>query len=334
MQVGNLITRNAGASTVNDGRKADINSNVGRGRSGGTWYGDRFVGLAGTNPSPAKTDAMFYLSIGSLGTADDFGDLFRATGDTHGTMSSGTRGVSGGGNPGSSPYGTTDMEYWSILSRGNAVDSNELNTSRHGISGTSNGHRGICAAGGLPPASVDTLDAINLVTVQDATDYGEFGFVVNHTSGVSNGNRSLNGGGWVGSVSDGMRVFSFTTHSGTATDFGEMTQARSAPRGVDDGARGVFAGGSTHPSPRVDTIDYFNIATNGNAADFGEMKSVGQAMAATSDGSRGVMCGGEDLAGDKHYLNIGTLGDSIAWGDLDAETGYGVAGPAGAVSGG
>ena len=54
MQVGNLLTKNAGGGQ-DFGRKADINSNYGRGRSGGTWFGDRFVGLAGTNPSPSKS---------------------------------------------------------------------------------------------------------------------------------------------------------------------------------------------------------------------------------------------------------------------------------------
>jgi hypothetical protein len=330
VQVSNLVTRNAAGSY---GQKADINNNRGRARSGATWVGDRFIGLSGTSPAPAKSNVLFYLSIGSLGSARDFGDLTALTGDTHGTMSSGTRGVAGGGNPGSFPYGTTDMQYFSILSRGNAVDSNELNTSRHGIAGSSNGHRGMCSAGGLPPASVDTLDMINLVTVQDAIDYGEFGFVVNHPAGCSNGARSLNGGGWVGSVSDGLRVFSFTTHTGTATDYGELGQARSSPRSTDDGSRGVFAGGTTHPGPRVDKIDYMSIATNGSAADFGEMFTAGGGMATTSDGSRGMMCGGEDLTGSSHYLNIGTLGKSIEFGDLDASI-TAPAGPGGAVSGG
>jgi hypothetical protein len=90
VQVSNLVTRNAGG-TSQYGQKADINNNRGRARSGSKWYGDRFVGLSGTSPAPAKTNVMFYLSIGSLGSARDFGDLTATTGDTHGTMSSGTR---------------------------------------------------------------------------------------------------------------------------------------------------------------------------------------------------------------------------------------------------
>ena len=43
MQVGNLITGNAGAR---HDRKADLNSNIGRGISKGVWYGDRFICLA------------------------------------------------------------------------------------------------------------------------------------------------------------------------------------------------------------------------------------------------------------------------------------------------
>ena len=332
MQVGNLITGNAGGG---HDRKADLNSNIGRGISKGAWYGDRFVGLAGATPPGTKTNAMFYLSIGSLGTAEDFGDLASVNGDTHGTMSTGTRGVSGGGNPGSSPYGSDKIEYFNILSKSNAVDSNEITVARHGVSGTSNGHRGICAAGGIPPTSYDTIDAINLVTVQDAIDYGEFGFTVNHASGVSNGNRSLNGGGWIGSVSDGLRVFSFTTHSGTATDYGELSQGRSAPRGADDGSRGVFAAGTTHPSPKVTTMDFVSINTNGNAVDFGELNSVTSGGGSTSDGSRAVYAGGDGAAGLKTYYQIGTKGSSIEWGDLDFEfAGVGISGPAGAVSGG
>ena len=68
-------------------------------------------------------------------------------------------------------------------------------------------------------------------------------------------------------------------------------------------------------------------------ADFGEMFTAGGGMATTSDGSRGMMCGGEDLTGSSHYLNIGTLGKSIEFGDLDKSI-TAPAGPGGAVSGG
>jgi hypothetical protein len=85
VQVSNLVTRNAGG-TSQYGQKADINNNRGRARSGSKWYGDRFVGLSGTSPAPAKTNVMFYLSIGSLGSARDFGDLTAST-RTHSTMS-------------------------------------------------------------------------------------------------------------------------------------------------------------------------------------------------------------------------------------------------------
>ena len=89
------------------------------------------------------------------------------------------------------------------------------------------------------------------------------------------------------------------------------------PTGVSDGNRGVFAGGKA-PSAS-DTIEFVAITVAGNATDFaGELTTEAlQRKGGHSNGARGVFTGGSPPTRDHiEYITIGTLGDSIDFGEL------------------
>ena len=96
---------------------------------------------------PTSPETFFnyiqYITIPTLGNAQDFGDLTAAR-QAGGAASSPTRGVNGGGHPGgSAPNNTDTIDYVQLMTTGNAVDFGNLTDGRRAIGGCSNGHGGL-----------------------------------------------------------------------------------------------------------------------------------------------------------------------------------------------
>ena len=88
-------------------------------------------------------DYIQYITIPTLGNAQDFGDLTDGR-QAGGCASSPTRGVCGGGNPGDGDPNNTDIiDYVQLMTTGNAVDFGDLTDGRRAIGGCSNGHGGL-----------------------------------------------------------------------------------------------------------------------------------------------------------------------------------------------
>ena len=85
-------------------------------------------------------DTLDYVTIQSLGNAQDFGDLSEGRNDGAATASS-TRAVLGGGGPNGSESNTID--FMTIATTGNAVNFGDLSAIRRQASGISNGHGGL-----------------------------------------------------------------------------------------------------------------------------------------------------------------------------------------------
>ena len=100
----------------------------------------RSLYAGGLGPSsPTITNNISYVTTSTLGDSIDFGDLGFLT-RICGSASSPTRGVIAGGL---NPSVLDTMEYFQIMTTGNAVDFGNLATSGYGISGLSNGHGGL-----------------------------------------------------------------------------------------------------------------------------------------------------------------------------------------------
>ena len=93
----------------------------------------------------ATLNVIEYITIATTGNGTDFGDL-TATRVNMGALSSGTRGVWGGGNLAGTEK--VEIEYITFASTGNATDFGDLSGDRRMCAGVSNGTRG-CFGGGL-----------------------------------------------------------------------------------------------------------------------------------------------------------------------------------------
>ena len=144
--------------------------------------------------------------------------------------------------------------------------------------------------------------------------------------------RMLIGGG-TGDNSGNIQSFNINTF-GNSVHFGDLTLSRSNISSCSSALRGLWIGGTT-PTYQ-DTIDYVTIASAGDAIDFGNLSTTNRAyIGATSSSTRGIFGGGYTTSPSAQtvnvidYIEIGTLGNALDFGDLFTGR-YGV----GAVSNG
>ena len=109
---------------------------------------------------------------------------------------------------------------------------------------------------------------------------------------------------------------------GTAVDFGEMRSALYNRAAVSDGSRGVWTGGYTGNTD----MEYRNIATTGGgtSTDFGDLTADRAYHSGAGDGNRAVIMGGNGSPQNSliDYWSIGTLGNSVDWGNKSISAHY------------
>ena len=131
----------------------------------------------GTNPTPGgnQVNAMQYITIASLGNAQDFGDMHRTQYYTHSCICSSTRGIWGGGYYPAPAAMTTDIHYITMATLGNSVSFGDLTLARKAVTGTSSKVRGIFMGGRTVPSGnlKNNIDYITIATQGDAVDFGD-----------------------------------------------------------------------------------------------------------------------------------------------------------------
>jgi hypothetical protein len=232
---------------------------------------------------------------------------------------SGSRGVFGGGQVGSSSNEAID--YVTIQTTGNTTDFGNLSTVRYGPAAASNRTRGVFAGGYRTTGATrdNTIDYVTVATVANAVDFGDLLAARTYPAGLSNGSRGVFAGG-IESTSTNVNTIEFVTigSTGNATDFGDLTTARWGCGAVSNSVRGVIGGGWT--SAAVNTMDYISIASASNAASFGSLSAVRNGIAGVSNASRGLFCGGNatDVSNVIDYITVATTGNATDFGDLTA----------------
>ena len=98
--------------------------------------------LAGGYADPGRVNTIDFITIATLGNAQDFGDTSQDIQAVPGA-SSPTRGVFMGGNTPSSPFRINTIEFVTIAQTGNSVDFGDLTLLNGGGLGISNGHGGL-----------------------------------------------------------------------------------------------------------------------------------------------------------------------------------------------
>jgi len=188
----------ATTGTVND--YGDLT--VGRSRFSGAGSPVRGVFAGGFAPgSPINNyyDTIDYVSIATLGDAQDFGDL--TSGKTWtGACSNATRMIIGGGDksPGGSASAVSETEYITIASGGNAVIFGDLNavvdTGTYANSGVASPTRGVFNTGLMKNPSAtyhNTIYYVQIATQGKAADFGDLDGKRYGVQTASNGHGGL-----------------------------------------------------------------------------------------------------------------------------------------------
>ena len=141
----------------------------------------RGVSGGGAAPAPAGNQVnMEYVTIQSLGTAQDFGDL--STGGYAGGTSSPVRGIfvlTGG-----------TIEYITISTTGNAQDFGDATYTTNNKNTTSDSTRAVLA-GGNSPADTNAIDFISIATTGNASEFGDLTQAKGSGASFSNGHGGL-----------------------------------------------------------------------------------------------------------------------------------------------
>ena len=307
MQVGNLITRNAGHSHAN--RQHDLGA-LTRSICRDASRGDRAV-IGGFYPDGNQ---ITYYSIGTLGNSVDFGDKLFAVHDTGALAGHGRGCYAGGSYP--SPV-MNNIDYISIGQRGNAADFGELAPNEPGMGSfapISDGTRGVLSGGGNTPAEVQFF---NIMTRGLAVDWGGNTNISGRNrqcGNMADGHRGILTGGYPSP--DAVDYITIGI-AGTATDFGEKSASGARfYNGVGGNGHRCLSCQGTQPSPEANTdaIEAWSFTSGGNSVDFGEcVNGATSSSIGTDDGSRLVLSDSTT----KHYINIGVFSDSV---DYDEET--------------
>ena len=169
-------------SFENYGRKQNTGSNGTR----GIFAGNRgaFPGTPGTN-----TNHIEYVTIATLGDAQDFGDTTRTANNMSGSMTSSTRMVF---QSGVNPSGDNTIEYITMASLGDSIDFGDVSTTvRESTSSTSSPTRGVFNTGSEGGGTTNNvIEYITISTLGNSQDFGD----LTRQSGVGGALSDSHGG--------------------------------------------------------------------------------------------------------------------------------------------
>ena len=290
-----LISQNTSSTSAID----DISLTLAETRNGASNFtpqvgDDRKVTFEGV--TKINTDAYFYLPTGDTASRERIGNP---------TSASSARGLFAGGyeNP-----ATSDIEYFSISSKGNNQSFGDLTSGRNGCDAVASSTRGVIGGG----YSVgNTIDYVTIASTGDAKDFGDMSEIDYYYSACSSATRGLFGGG----LNPGSNVNSIeyiTIHSmGNALDFGDLSLILSACQSPTRGNMGGYS-----PTLR-DNIEFVTFTTTGNTTDFGDI-TARRLLDACSNPTRGLISGGYISADQStiEYITIASTGDALDFGDL------------------
>jgi len=272
--------------------------------------------------SPSQSNDIQFITVSTLGTSQDFGDL--NSGYSAGVATNDrTRGFYSGGNTGNQ----LDMRLCTLASMGDSVDGGgDLSVATKGKpTGNSSSTRGVISGGRDHPGSSE-FNVIQHHTIQTTGNAADFGDLLNPRS-YNGGNcqsttRGITAGGFSPSAPTRVNSIEYITMAsmGNSTDFGDLVTAVSNLGAASNPIRGILAAG-TDGSTALRDIDFITIASTGNATTFGDLDNgsnfnhvkgdVGNCTSPT----RCVIGGGSVPGGTgMQYVEIATTGNGVDFG--------------------
>ena len=282
-----------------------------------TGTGTRGIFGGGYAPGGSCTDQVDYITVDTLGNAQDFGNLAdpRYGG---GNCADRTRAVYAGGRGPTTPGGsdTANITFTTIASTGNYADSGFDLSAAVGCRGVSNSTRGLFGTFNFPYA--DTIDYVTIQSLGNAQDFGNLTEVRGYGMAVSSPVRAVFAGGINNPTNSGVNTMDYVTiaSTGNAQEFGDLVSNSIAYSGgnVHNSTRGIIGGGSGF----VQKIDFLTIATTGNSQRFGDLDVLtGANKGSCSSPTRGIFAGGGTPTVDHiEYITILSTGNAVDFGDL------------------
>ena len=288
------------------------------------WGGDRTLS---TDENSLQID---YFDMTTTTNAADFGDLPQVWSGVNASFSDASRGVMHNDNK-ANPVTTTNLEYVTISTPGNASNFGNGRYGTVNTSGASDGTYGIISCGfkfGSPNVTINDIYYVTIANTGNAANFGDQTVANSSRAGISNATYAVFGGGYNynGSTSTQSNVMDYITvaTTGNASDFGDLIVARSWLTGCEDTTRGVFAGGMTDYSSQsayYNNMEYIAVATPGNTTDFGDLTAARGNLGAAGNGTRGVIVGGIEYpwattVNTVEYITIQTTGNAADLLDL------------------
>ena len=201
----------------------------------------RGVTMGGSNTSNTHLNDMQYLTIASLGTINDFGDI-SSTRTYIASVNSPTRGIAAGGQ-GASPYPISNiMEYITIASTGNAQDFGDLSIAGFRLGGCMSSTRGLFAYGETPAGdNKKNIDYVTIASGGNGANFGDLSVSGQHPAGTSDSVRGVWLGRQNGSPYSDNEVIDYNTIAtlGDAVDFGNLVDDTSLTASASTGHGGL-----------------------------------------------------------------------------------------------
>ena len=283
---------------------------LGGGTGSNLGTGTRAIYAGGSNAGSQAQNPIDFITISTLGDAQDFGDMGTAT-NRPGGLANNVRGLISGG---SSPSYTDTIEFITVAQLGNATDFGNLTASKWYVACVSNQTRGIMG-GGYGPANTNVIEFVAISQTGNGVDFGDLSGAKREVTAVCSTTRGIYTGGQPGSGATNVMEFITMSTTGDGTDFGDLSLKRLTMGAGTSATRGVIFGGGSPGASNV--IDFVTMATTGNAIDFGdtlEAQSLRQ-NGITSDCVRALTAGysGGNVI---EFVTIATTGNSKDFGDL------------------
>ena len=178
------------------------------------------------------------------------------------------------------------------------------------------------------------IDFFDIQSTGTTTKFGEISDTVGLGAAMSSSTRGVFAGGskpGAGGGNQNLLEFITIATTGNAVDFGGVSTLFRYGGGISNQTRGLIAGAyqGGGASGTLNTIQFITIASLGNTADFGDIianSNNGIFGAGTCQSStRGITFGGGTGPSQVNEINsitIGTLGNSVDFGDLSAARYY------------
>ena len=180
-----------------------------------------------------STNRISYVTMSSLGDAQDFGDLL-TTGPYHKGCGSPVRAII---YPES---GTSVIQFLTFASLGNAVSFGEkLDSTQAGFGAASDSTRAIRFGGRTTPGG-STINAMGYVTIAstgNAQDFGDLTSVSKDGDATSNSIRGVHNIGYASADSNAIDYVTIQT-TGNAKDFGDLTTTTRKKGGTTSDSHG------------------------------------------------------------------------------------------------